>query len=995
MPNNHLITKNYLNLSGYSTNSIYYRSPNISTVAENLYRYPDGTLSPRRGYQAQLAAIGGLGCSTYKNPLSQVLEVVCLNYDGNLYDEQTNTLTISYSGTRLIQLSIITDERYTASKPPGYTQNGSITAQLIGSQYAIVNGLQTGVTLIVVEGGLTVVPGDVIQYYDYIAEAFLTQTVIATGAFTILVANPVNVLDQSPINVIFMDQPFGVGYDDIPIFTIANFVTAINLVTDFTATLSAGANTTVPAAFLHLVEPVNITAAQPYTWTYYNWVKLHSTIATPVLPGSAANINSPYFENATFANFDGVLYVSNGYDYPVKYDGLSVYLAGMPAPSQPQVAIAGAGNLTGTYRYDISYEFIDAQGHLIESALSPVSNPDIVVVGNEINVTVADLVGGSGYNTDGAIVNGNQMNVSTIAVNGGQTLIAGDSAYFLESPTAVVNGPQVNVNLVNVNAGNLAFVGEELYFSDAAGVEHTRTVLAVSPLTIKLSGLPLTFAGGEVFSSYRTFMISSVTGTSITLAPPTNPLEPAVTNVLNGSPISNNLKINIYRNINGGTSFYLVASIPNNAFSTYQIYTDNLNDVDLEANLEYDQPVQIPGTPPKAKYIYCFINQLIYGGTVPGVDGGINEDAIYFSNEEDPENVPPASNFFILPAGDDVVSGINESANTLIIGKNRSFYSITGVLSVGQFKINPISPGANIGCASNAAMKSVGELLYILHTNGVYSMDNAQFVPVDRNGIPIPISKDIDLLFREFPVEQNQRFVLLRSTAINYTKDNMYLLFLPCENSNATARVANASSIVLAWDYQNKDWYVWNNINAAGGFYISDDNLYWQERRRSGFIGNTANTYRQHRRYRLIDQADHVFPINVAWTSSWEDLGYPRVRKKFIRAILLFDRILPIFQSNVPTLNFFSCIDRVPDLQHTQATATLTPENGSAEWSLTPWSWSQWSSYSDSFLTFDLRQGTQAKSMQIGFTMAMLNTSFRFQGFQMEIAPDFRKTVVK
>lgn len=997
MPNNHLITKDYLNLAGLSTDSIYQRIPSVAEKAQNIYRYPDGTLSPRRGYQAKLAAKGGYGSSTYKNPLSSVLETVVVNRDGVLYKQLENTLTISYVPItpRQIEFSIITDERYVSSIPPGgFTQIGSITAFMVGPSAAVVDGLQEAVTTIDVFTGHTVQNGDVIQFYDYVSQALVKKTVTGTAATTITFSGAVNVLNQTPIDVIFMDQPFGKGFDDSLIFTIANFVTAINAVTDFTATLSAGADSSVPAAFLDLVEPVNITTTSPIVSEYKSWILIPATF-TPQFPGTYANANSSDLENVTFANFDGVLYAANGYDLPLKYDGQSLYLSGMPVGNQPQVGTSVAGGLTGSYRYAITYEFTDALGHVVEGALSPVSAPDVVVANQQISVTVKDLVQGSGYNTDGAIKNGTQTGVNTLNVNAGHTFIAGDTAYFLESPTATVNGPQVNVNIVTVNAGHLAFVGEDLYFTDSSNVGHSRMVLSTSATTIQISGLPVTFAGGEVFSTYRTRKIATVSPTTIALQNPVNPIEPIMTNVLGGSPISNNLKINIYRNQNTGTQLNLVASIPNNSFSTYQTYIDNLSDLDLAGNAAFPVQDRIPGPPPKSKYIFAYRNQLTYAGVPAGQTGGIDPDSVYYSEGNQPENVPPATNFLTVPSNDDVVSGLAESGNTLIVGKDRSFYSIEGDLLTGQFVVNPIAPGNNIGCAAHAAMKSVGELLYILHTSGVYTIAKNVFLPVDRNGAPVPISKPINLLFNETPYQPQYRFVFKRATAINYTKDKQYILFLPCEDTQTSVRDANLNSQTLVFDYENRDWYQWDNINAAGGFYSINDDLYWQERRLSTFVGNTSNTYKQHRRYRIIDQADHTQPIQVAWTSSWEDVGYPRVRKKFIRAILLFDRILPLFQSNEPTFNFFSCIDRVPGLQHTLATISLTPENGSSQWSLTPWSWSQWSAYSDSFFTVPLRQGTQAKAMQIGFTMFLLNTSFRFQGFQLEIAPDFRKTVVR
>ena len=251
------------------------------------------------------------------------------------------------------------------------------------------------------------------------------------------------------------------------------------------------------------------------------------------------------------------------------------------------------------------------------------------------------------------------------------------------------------------------------------------------------------------------------------------------------------------------------------------------------------------------------------------------------------------------------------------------------------------------------------------------------------------------MIFRRDNYLPQNKFQLKRSIGFNYTKDNQYLLFLPCQDPNATQNVANQNSIILCYDTLGKNWYMWSNINAAGGMFSVGDDLYFHERRYSGVVGNTANLYEQHRFYRLIDYADHVYPIDVQWRSSWEDLGQPEVRKKFSHCMLLIDRISSLDQVNNPVMTFSSYLDRIPNLQNTISIITTVNNTQNAYWGFSPWSWGIWGGYQDSFIRINLKAGTVSKSIQVGFSMKALNTSFRLAGFQLEAVPEFRKTFVR
>ena len=554
---------------------------------------------------------------------------------------------------------------------------------------------------------------------------------------------------------------------------------------------------------------------------------------------------------------------------------------------------------------------------------------------------------------------------------------------------AIVNGNQTLTNVINVLSGYTLQVNDVVQFTDSSGNMQQRTITAIGVGIITVSGIPV--------SVNDHILIACITlrSDAITLRR-TNALGITFTSVYTLT-ISNNLRINIYRTLQGedftlgNVNMYLVTSLPNNSFTATQLYVDGIPD--SERGAVFANPVNAPNPPPISKYVRAFGNQMFYGGGKLNV--AADSDLVFFSIGNNPEIVPLASNSFSVPNVDDEVTGLGVSGSTFVTTKNHSLWAATGNFLTGQIEVVQISPGSNIGCVANATIASIGTLLYFLHTNGLYAITENQLFPTDNFGNPVPISLPIDRVFRETRFLPQTRYVLKRAVGTNYTKDNQYLLFLPCEDVQSSIRTANTNSIVLSYDYQDKNWFQWININAAGGFLVIDDDLYFQERRFSSVVGNTANLYKQHRFYRLIDHADHAGPQNISWTSSWEDLKQPWTRKKFCRCILLMDRLSDLLQYNQPIMTFSTYLNRLPNLQSTIAQVTQVDNIRNSSWSYSPWGWGYWSGYQDSFITINLKQGTVAKSMQVGFTMQGINMDMRFAGYQLEIIPENRNTVLR
>lgn len=1174
MANNRVLTRDIGNLRGFSTSSPFTRPSNVADKSINIQKAPDDTMQLRRGYQCQIATIGGMGIGTFDDPSVDEVKTVTVGLDGYLYNKLQKQIFIYYNGQvtgvitnitnpsadltqvtsvghglqtgasviirnvvgsvelnnntytvtvvdannfildgvlfssltayssggyfsiafadmRYLSFTIFTDPRYINSNVAQ-----SITCNITVNRAAQVNGAQTLTNTINVDFGHELAATDVVIFKSSVGVTTQRNVVSVTSTSITIDGTAVSVSDNIYISQ-FFDILFGKGFDVASPATIQDF---IDIVTDVTTgvhglQISINGDSNKPAAFLQIVEPTIIDSNSEFEMNYWYWEKVNFT-SPPPFPGSANIIyqNSPQFEIAAMAAFDDVIYITNGWDYPQKYDGQTVYRTGMPIGRRPSLSdnttfLSKPFVMTNVYEYATSYEQIDNRGHIVEGEISEVRKHTVAAATAAIDVEVINLQSSpsKNWNTNGALAVGGISTSYGPDVDGyyydltmvdtGYTLKIGDSAYYGDVTAAVLTGaPQPNTTVLNVSPGNGALPGDTIYFFDSAGVERQRIVTNVDTTTITIEGedvsvnsalypniliyeVSLVFGNVaiinasqsnvntiNVFDSYpasphtiqlgdivefqdssrnvQRRTVTGVTATSITIdGIPVNVVDLFIIASINqrsdainlrrpnpnaatlsdgiapniSNAISNNLRINIYRTMQGESfgvngELFLVASIPNDSSGVgVQVYIDGIPD--LELGRQFDDPDQAPNPPPISKYVLSFGNQLFYAGGERGKPA--NSDNVFFSDGNSPEVVPLATNFFSVPNVDDDITGIGVAGSTLVTTKNSSIWASTGNFLSGQIEVVQIAKGTNIGCVAHATIASVGTLMYFVHTNGVYSITENQLFPTDEFGNPVPISFAINSIFRETNFLKQNRYVFKRAVAVNYTKDNQYWLFIPCEDTQTNIRTANSNSVVLCYDHEGKNWFNWNNINAAGGMVVIDDDIYFQERRFSPVDGNVANLYKQHRFYRLVDHADHAGPQRAEWLSSWEDLGQPEVRKKFSKCVLLMDRISSLQQYNDPVMVFSTYLNRLPNLQNTISTITQVDNIRNSPWSTSGWGWNYWSGYQDTFISVNLRQGTVAKSIQVGFKIEGINMDIRLAGFQLEAIPENRKTIVR
>lgn len=315
-----------------------------------------------------------------------------------------------------------------------------------------------------------------------------------------------------------LDFPVGVGIDEASPVTVEDLRAEIDALTDFTATVTGDG--TVPAAFLKIIRDFDV---KQNTWVGVAgyWSQVLSPV-TDAFDGSYNNRNAVDFENVSAVNINNVIYFSNGYDYLYKFDGQNLYRAGMPKPATLTSALGGAGAITGSnYYHRAQYVQVDNVGNIIEGNILAVTTP-LTAAAQQINVTVANILAASGFNTNAAIVNGLQAGVTTITVDNGSggahTLQIGDTAYFFDG----VSSSYVERKVTNRTSSSITIAGAAVNVADNAVISNN---LRISIQRNKTSAI---------------------------------------------TP----------------TVFYTVAEIPNNPFAATQVFADNLADASLGALID-------------------------------------------------------------------------------------------------------------------------------------------------------------------------------------------------------------------------------------------------------------------------------------------------------------------------------------------------------------------------------------------------------------------------
>lgn len=715
-------------------------------------------------------------------------------------------------------------------------------------------------------------------------------------------------------STLVVDMPLGLGFDESSTVTIDDLKTTIDSVADFTASVSG--ETTTPASFIEIVRTFDLTATN-YSGIASYWEQINSTVTNP-FAGSETNKNDLNFENVSATQLNNIIYFSNGYDDIQKYDGQTVYRAGLPTPSSVSSAIGAAGSITGSnYQHVIRYVQKDNSGNFIEGNDAR-SNVISSATSEQIDVTVANIQASTGFNTNCAIANGAQSGVTTITVDNGSggahTLKQGDTAYF---------------------------------YDGVIGAYVERTVTAVTSTTIAISGAAVDVSDNDV--------------------------------------ISNNLRIEIYRNKTSATSpptaFFLVDEIPNNSFASTQAFTDNLADASLGA--QYVEPLTDRSPPPKGKYISQFRNQTVVTGNIE------NPNTVYYADVDGPEYFPANTNQFeCQTTAGDPNTGIAPNNEVFAVFKQKSIFIVSGNISDGTIRVDQLTN--DIGCEAHASIQEIRGSLFFLSDRGPYQMTGGQ-LPTSLGEFRIePVFDDAGLtdelnlfLFGTTIVDETHAFRLKRSVGFNDRENQRYVLYVPCEGVQGGDRYSNSNSKLFVFDYIRQAWLIWDNLNWSGGVTMLNDEIYWIERRYSTFNSTVDHIlWRRHNLQDAWDYQDHNASISFDYSPQWEAFGEPSVLQRILK-IRFFD--LEELRNNDLNLTVRVEHNFIRDVPEGEFTLQFSGDG----YGTAPYGTSPYGNPAESALTHTLSKG-RIRSHRFRFLNSMQQENVIITGWETEAALPYK-----
>ena len=264
-------------------------------------------------------------------------------------------------------------------------------------------------------------------------------------------------------NARVLNRDLGTGVE-VSFVTIDNLRTSITAITGFTAAAATGA-ASKPAAFIPVTAQVDLSAGSG-TVTYQDWLAIDtpSSVTNPFSTFYAQRTDAN-FENATFAQLNNVLYIATGHDAMHKYDSNRVYAAGLPRATITSVADTGSGSTFAqneVYDYKVEYVTRDAKGNEHTGQISLLDAHTVSAANSDITVTIPYIQASSGYNTDQAVVSGAQSTVSTITVDSGHNIKAGDRIYIDDGVTSTV----VNREVASTTSTTVVISGDTVTVGD-------------------------------------------------------------------------------------------------------------------------------------------------------------------------------------------------------------------------------------------------------------------------------------------------------------------------------------------------------------------------------------------------------------------------------------------------------------------------------------------------------------------------------------------------
>jgi len=702
-------------------------------------------------------------------------------------------------------------------------------------------------------------------------------------------------------------------------------------------------------------------------------------------------------ENASFVQLNDVLYISNGYDDVVKYDGKYAYKAGLPAidmDNQPYFTVTAVNDSnndlhtgltpTGrTYEYRFVIEYVDAIGNTITSQPS---QPEKIIVNNDQRVDIDWNIAGT--NSMESLLLGRDLTGTF------------DSTHsFYDSLPSLVSGRSY-ATLADKYAKYQTEKRMRVKIYRSKGYDATSPALEVVGQYYLIADFPYDYDSSD------NPINTNVKFTDNTVDNDLNPFATFTEPVKRHDPPPKGKYLTGFKNClvsagNINNVNNVTYSLPKNT-STGEIGSEYFPNDDNAAIVDSLFGDSITAIAPLRDLLYIF-----HKNSIHVMGGQINLLEL------------PVVDLLTKEGGVGCLShhSIEEFRNQLLFLSEEGIYTIDASNSINELSalIAPLFTNVNLKSKRAVSFNWVKENLIIINvpTESKHvsqdTIDTFTFVDsvADTNrpnetflifatdyltsgngsGATFVVTTDANGDITSVTVDNpGEGFAVNDTITIGDNQlggdpgNGITITVTGIKDVNSTLYTSGeGDSLIVAYDYFKNAWLKWTNVDITGGITLYDNDVVFLSRTKNGSylktMANSETTY---------DYSDHTDAIEFRYDTNWESLGEPTIPKKFLRLKLYSFDTDDTFESPGFILNTKIQLNYTPfDLGE-----VVFDFGQSLGWGEEPWGEFRWGSSSLNFLKSKLAS-RKSKSLKLGFENNTLNENVLITNYELEIAAPY------
>jgi hypothetical protein len=548
-------------------------------------------------------------------------------------------------------------------------------------------------------------------------------------------------------------------------------------------------------------------------YSYKNGIKRQIyKFADPLISGNSNISLAEYLNITIFTHEENQVFTA-------KYDGSSIYRAGLPTPTI-------TGFTAGAYFLLSFYKFIDSNGNTVygPATITP-------------NVQISDNVTPRYFTT---------------------TTLKDTGFYAGYLKVSITSGFDIDINEISNTIDYTSIspdieVGSKIPYG-GGGQGFNTTVLTIS--TGLISSSPTVFLEVEAIDTGLktiTFKFSSYEGYRLKISSPT-------TGLYN---ISKAVVICYYISTSETTGYYGLFNqdayphLDNTATTaTIEIRTDFglFKTRNLLSNI-YDITTS-KLRPPKCKYLSTFGDQIVCAPVLSFWDFN-NKEITYTNNDlvmysdvftgDLGENFSESNRQLIGDSYDGQITGLVRAKDSLIVFKNNAPYAIDGILVQKLYSMRKIETN-EIGCSSNKSILIIDGSILFQGVDGIYAISGNSAKKY---------STKIDPFFAQSSFDPS-----LTRSVMDVLNENYYFF---------------TNLGVVVFNFEFKQWFIWDLVNAPNGLTVDNN------QKIKMFNGAVATQFiNESITPRPACLNDSGVAINAWIKTAWFDFGEPSLLKKFV-----------------------------------------------------------------------------------------------------------------